>query len=74
MCDKAVSKNVFMLKYCHDRYKTQEICDIVVANFLPVLKFVLDCFVKNNMINKIVRHHNWYIKKTISKSLKYICL
>ena len=27
MCDKAISKNHFMLKYCLDRYKTQDVCD-----------------------------------------------
>ena len=46
MCDKAVSKNSFMLEYCHEKYKTQEICDKVVDDFLPVLKFVPHWFVK----------------------------
>ena len=27
MCDKAVSENPIMLKYCLDRYKSQEMCD-----------------------------------------------
>ena len=40
-CDKAVSEDPFMPKYCLDRYKTQEICDKVVDDFLPALKFVL---------------------------------
>ena len=34
MCDKAYSENPFMLKYCFDWYKNQEICDKAVDNFL----------------------------------------
>ena len=39
-----------MLKYCLDRYKTQEMCDKAVDNFLSALKFVPDWFVKSKMI------------------------
>ena len=52
MCNKAVSENPFMLKYCHDKYKTQEICDKVADDFLPALKFVPDWFVTSKMIKK----------------------
>ena len=31
ICDKVVSKDLFMLKYCLDRYKTQE-----TLKFVPV--------------------------------------
>ena len=43
MCSAAVSnvsKDSFILKYCHDKYKTQTIHDIVVDYFLPALRFV----------------------------------
>ena len=43
-----------MLKYCLDRYKTQEMCDKSVNSYLPALKFVLDCFVASKMVEKIV--------------------
>ena len=42
MCDDVISKVPLMLKYCLDRYKTQEICDEAVDAFLPALKFVFD--------------------------------
>ena len=45
MCDKAVSEDLFMLKYYHDNYKTDEMCDKAADDFLPALKYVLDCFV-----------------------------
>ena len=53
MCHKAVSNNSFMLKYCVDRHKTQEMCDEAVDDFLPVLKFVPDWFVTSDMIKKL---------------------
>ena len=42
-----------MLKYCLDRYKTQEICDKAVDFYLPSLKFILDWFVTSKMIEKL---------------------
>ena len=52
MCDKAVSENPFILRCCHDRYKTQEIYDKVVDDLLPALKFVPDWFATSKMIKK----------------------
>ena len=43
-----------MLRYCLDRYKTQEMCDKSVNSYLPALKFVLDWFVASKMVEKIV--------------------
>ena len=43
----------FMLKYCLDRHKTQEICDKAVDACLPTLKCVPDCFVTNKMLAKL---------------------
>ena len=42
-----------MLKYCLDRYKTQEMCDKAVDEFLPALKFVPDWFVTNKILEKL---------------------
>ena len=53
MYDKAVSKDPFMLKYCLNGYKTQEMCDKAVNNFLPALKFVSDWFVTSKMIKNL---------------------
>ena len=33
MCDKVIFKEPFILKYCHDRHKTQEMCDKAVDIF-----------------------------------------
>ena len=49
MCDTAVSKNVKMLKYCHDKYKTQEICGKAVDDSITALKWVPDWFVSSKM-------------------------
>ena len=42
-----------MLKYCLDRYNTQEMCDKTVNAYLPVLKFVPDWFVTNEMLETL---------------------
>ena len=49
MCHEAFCENTFMLKYCIDRYKTQEMCDKAVDDFLPTLKFVTDWFHTNKI-------------------------
>ena len=41
MCVQAVSENPFVLKYCLERYKTQEVGDKAVDSFLPTLTFFL---------------------------------
>ena len=50
---KFVSKDPFMLKYCLDRYKAQEMCDKAVDDFVSRLKFVPDWFVTDKMIKKL---------------------
>ena len=50
---KVVSKEPFMLKYCLDKYKTQEMCDKAVDAFLPALKFVPDWFVTKKIISDV---------------------
>ena len=54
MCSKVVSKDPFMLKYCLDRQKIQEMCDKAVDAFLPALKLVPDWFVTR----KIIKTHD----------------
>ena len=53
MCDKVVSEDRFMLKYCLDKYKAQEMCYKAVDSCLLALKFVRDWFVTNEMIEKL---------------------
>ena len=47
---KFFQKKQFVLKYCLDRYKSQEICDKAVDACLPALKFVPDGFVTTKML------------------------
>ena len=42
-----------MLKHCHNKYKTQEICDKAVNSYLLALKFIPDWFAKIKMIEKL---------------------
>ena len=53
LVDKAFSEDSFLLKYYLYRYKTQKMCDKVVDNFLPTLKFP-DWFVTSKMIKKLL--------------------
>ena len=54
MCDKSFFEDPFMLKNYYDRYKTQEMRDKAVDNFMPFLKFVPDRFVTSKIIKKIL--------------------
>ena len=53
MCDKVISEDRFMLKYCPDKSNTQEMGDKAVKAFLPALKFVPDWFVTSKIIKKL---------------------
>ena len=53
MCNKVVSKEPFMLKYCLDRYKTQGMRDNAADAFLWMLKFISDWFVTNKTVEKL---------------------
>ena len=53
MCDKAVSSDSFMLKYCINRCRTQKMCDKAVDDCLPTLKFLPDLFVTSKMFQKL---------------------
>ena len=53
-CEIVVSKEPLMLKYCHDRYETQDMWDRVVDSYLLGLKFVPDWFVMSKMIKTLM--------------------
>ena len=42
-----------MLKYCPDKYITQNMCDEAVHDFLPTSNFVPDWFVTSKIIKKL---------------------
>ena len=48
MSKKTVSNDAFMLKYCVDRYKTQEMRDKAVEDFIPALNLLLIVCYKYN--------------------------
>ena len=50
MCDKLVSEEFFMLKYCLDKHKSEKMCDKAVDACLSALQFVPDWFVPNKML------------------------
>ena len=54
MSDKIVSENPFKLKCCHDRYKTQKMCNKAVDNFLPALEVLPGWFVTRKMNKKLL--------------------
>ena len=53
MCDRVVSEDTFMLKYCLNRYNTQNMCDEAVNDCLLAIKFVLDWFITEKMIRNL---------------------
>ena len=53
MSDKVFSEDSVMLRYCLDRYKTQEMRGKAVQDFLPTLKFVFNWSVTNKVIKKL---------------------
>ena len=52
MCGKVASNNSFMLIYCLDRHKAQDMHDKTIDDFLPTLGFVPDWFV-TRMIKRL---------------------
>ena len=53
MSDKLVSKDPFVLKHCHDKYKTEEMCDKAIDLCIPALKFVPAWFVTSKTIENL---------------------
>ena len=47
-------ENPFQLKYCPDKYKTQNMCDETVDDCLVALKFVPHYFVTSKMIKNVI--------------------
>ena len=50
MSDEIISGDIFPIRYVSDQYKTQQMCDKAVDDFLTALKFVPDWFVTNVII------------------------
>ena len=50
MSDEIISGDLFPIRYVSDQYKTQQMCDKAVDDFLTALKFVPDWFVTNVII------------------------
>lgn len=53
MCVAKMLVAHFMLKYCLDRCKAQEMCDKTIDDFLPALKFAPDWLFTSEMIEKL---------------------
>ena len=53
MCEKAVSKECFMLKYCINKCKSQEMCDKAVDTCRSLLKFLPVWFVLMKMLKDL---------------------
>ena len=53
MCDRFISDDPFSLRYIPEKYKTQQMFDETVDDFLPTLNFVFDWFVTSKMIKKL---------------------
>ena len=51
---KILSDDLFKSRYCHDRYKTQEMFTKFVDDFLLALKFVPNWLVTSKMIKKLL--------------------
>ena len=50
--DRVVSEDSYMLIYCPYRYKTPDMCNEDVDDFMAALKFVSDWFVASKMLEK----------------------
>ena len=53
LCDRIVSDDPFSLRYVPDQYKTQQVFDETVDDFLPTLNFAPNCFVTSKMIKNL---------------------
>ena len=53
MCARVVSEDFCLMVYCHEKYKTQRICDEAVDDYLAALKYIPDWFVTSKMTKKL---------------------
>ena len=58
MFGKVVSEDPFLIVYCCDKYKTQEMCDEAVDDCLAALKFIPDWFGTSKVLEKF---HNTFL-------------
>ena len=54
MCYRAISEDRFVLVYCHNKCKTQKMCNEALNDCLASLKFFSDWFVTSKMIKNFV--------------------
>ena len=54
MCNHAVKKLPYLLRYVLDRFKTQQMCDKAILEIGGTLKSVPDCYKNQEMCNKAV--------------------
>ena len=50
MCDRTIYEDSFSIRYVLDQYKTQQMCDEAVNDYLAALKFVPDWLITYKMI------------------------
>ena len=50
ICEKFVSREFILLKYCSDRHKTQKMCDKAADACFSALKFIPDWLVTTKML------------------------
>ena len=53
MCDRVISEDSFLIVYCSDQYKAQQMCDKAVDNSLAALKLIADWLITSKMIKKV---------------------
>ena len=58
MCNKFICIEPFLLKYCLNRYKTQELCEKAINDFLPTLKFVPHWFATSKKIKNLMMNYH----------------
>ena len=52
MCEHAVKKLPYLLRYVPDQYQTQQMCDKAILENGGTLKSVSDCYKNQEMCNK----------------------
>ena len=50
MCDKSLFDDPFMTVYCHNKYKTQRMCDEAVGDCPAASKFIPGWFVASKIL------------------------
>ena len=62
MCQSAVTKLSFVIRYVSDWYKTQDMCDKVILENGGTLKFVPDCYKNKKICYKTVDNYAYALE------------